>query len=85
MITISNEDFKVFKECLPLCTNIIKPTKNHILEHYDNMNKELDNLTFGIIDIVHPKIMKAYRKRKIKELNEWMNAIGNIVDRRYIK
>jgi hypothetical protein len=83
MKRINDDDFRIIKENLPKCSNVLKPTKKHILETYDNMNEELDKLTFGRIDIVHPKEMEEYRKERKERWQQWVNAIGDIFDSRY--
>ena len=80
---IPDEDFKVIKECLPLCTNIIQPQQKHILAAYNQMNCELDNLKLGRLDQHHPKVIEAYHKRTRAELNAWYRALGQ-VDNMYL-
>ncbi len=52
--TIPEEDFNLIKKNLLKINNVYKVTKKMVINFYHNMNKELDNLKFGIVDIEHP-------------------------------
>jgi len=51
---IPEEEFILIKENLLKINNVYKVTKKMVINFYHNMNKELDNLKFGLIDIEHP-------------------------------
>ena len=58
-----------------------KATKKIILEFYQEMNDALDNLSFGIIDQHHPKIIKRHKYAAKRKWVFWKAAmtayIGN--------
>ena len=76
---ISDNDFKLLKQFLPLCTNIYKPNKKAIVKFYKEMNNALDNYEMGRIDN-HPDIIKRYNQKRKARSNSWMLTLGSFKD-----
>ena len=71
-VKIPDEDFRIIKKGF-----VVKPHPKHIVELYNNMNDELDNLKLGYIDNHHPEIIEGYHKRQ-RQNWKLMNFFGYI-------
>jgi hypothetical protein len=80
---IPDEDFKLIKKYLPMCSNIHKPTKKTILEFYNEMNNAIDNLEFGMIDQEHPLVIKERQKMSRMAWNKLMSFVSSFADNPY--
>ena len=93
-IRINDEVFKLIKENLPLCTNIVKPTQKDIINAWAGMELELRDLRIGIteskrrpgrfigqyIDQEHPEILEKRKAEADRRFEQMMSSFSRYID-----